>query len=54
MNVFRIRLSLQEKREVLVAAGQLALIAADGAAQSAISRFTVLVMPDKHRIVEIC
>ena len=37
MNVLRIRLSLQEKREVLVAAGQLALIAADGAAQSAIS-----------------
>lgn len=36
MNVLRIRLSLQEKREVLVAAGQLALIAADGAAQSAI------------------
>ena len=39
MNVLRIRLSLQEKREVLVAAGQLALIAADGAAQSAISYY---------------
>ena len=54
MNVFRIRLSLQEKREAFVAAGQFAFVAADGAAQSTISRFTVLVMPDKHRIVEIC
>ena len=54
MNVFRIRLSLQEKREVLVAAGQLALIAADGAAQSAISCLAVLVVPYEHRIVVIC
>ena len=54
MNVLCIWLSLQEKREVLVAAGQFAFVAADGAAQSTISRFTVLVMPDKHRIVEIC
>ena len=54
MNVLRIRLSLQEKREAFVAAGQFAFVAADGAAQSTISRFTVLVMPDKHRIVEIC
>ena len=54
MNVLRIRLSLQEKREAFVAAGQFAFVAADGAAQSTISRFTVLVMPDKHRIVVIC
>ena len=54
MNVFRIRLSLQEKREVLVAAGQFAFVAADGAAQSAISRFAVLVVPYEHRIVVIC
>ena len=54
MNVLRIRLSLQEKREVLVTAGQFPFVAADSAAQSSISRFTVLVMPDKHRIVEIC
>ena len=51
MNVLRIRLSLQEKREVLVTAGQLALVAADGAAQSAISRLAVLVVPDEHRTV---
>ena len=43
MNVLRIRLSLQEKREVLVTAGQLALIAAGGAAQSAISRLALLI-----------
>ena len=54
MNVLRIRLSLQEKREVLVAAGQLALIAADGAAQSAISCLAVLVVPYEHRTVDIC
>jgi len=54
MNVLHIRLSLQEKREVLVTAGQLALVAADGTAQSAISRFAVLVVPYEHRTVEIC
>ena len=54
MNVLRIRLSLPQKREAFVAAGQFAFVAADGAAQSAISRFAVLVIPDKHRIVVIC
>ena len=54
MNVLRIRLSLQEKREVLVTAGQLAFVAADGAAQSVISCLAVLVMPHEHRTVEIC
>ena len=47
MNVLRIRLSLQEKREVLVAASQLAFVAADRAAQSAISCLAVLVIPGK-------
>ena len=54
MNVLRIRLSLQEKREAFVAAGQFAFVAADRAAQSAISCFAVLVIPDKHRVVVIC
>ena len=54
MNVLRIRLSLQEKREAFVAAGQLAFVAVDGAAQSAISRLAVLVVPYEHRTVEIC
>lgn len=54
MNVLRIRLSLQEKREVLVTAGQFPFVAADSAAQSAISRFAVLVVPYEHRTVEIC
>ena len=54
MNVLRIRLSLQEKREVLVTAGQFPFVAADGAAQSAISRLAVLVVPHEHRAVEIC
>ena len=54
MNVLRIRPSLQEKREAFVAAGQFAFVAADSAAQSAISRFAVLVVPYEHRIVVIC
>ena len=54
MNVLRIWLALQGKRKVLITAGQLALVAADGAAQSAISCLAVLVLPDKPRVVVIC
>ena len=39
---------------MLIAADQFAFVAADSAAQSAISRFAVLVVPYEHRIVVIC
>ena len=52
MNVLRIRLSLQEKREVLFTAGQLALVSVDGAEFAAFDTTNTLVIEEigKHSL----